>query len=361
MAKQRTKRKVTGTKAATKKPPSRRRRFSWTRLSDEDLLDLRFCDLGLKIEGTGFERHIEKLYSELRRRGLDFRPHFWLSTEWFTPDGVPGIAIPFYMAHPRLIRLEEKQMLEAEGATRKWCMQILRHETGHAIDNAYRLRRRRRWREMFGHSSIPYPDYYKPKPYSRRFVLHIDYWYAQSHPTEDFAETFAVWLTPNSRWRERYKGWPALKKLKYVDELMAELAETPQPVRTRRQLEPLSKLRTRLRDHYAERRTRYGAEFLESYDRDLRRLFSDSPRHRRRESAAAFIRRMRKELAALVASWTGDHAFVVNEVLDEMIERCRQLKLRVHRPDRQLRQELTVLLTVHTLNYLRSGIHRLMI
>ena len=111
-------------------------------------------------------------------------------------------------------------MLEVEGGTPEWCMKILRHEAGHAIDNAYKLRQRRRRQQIFGPSYMQYPEYYTPKPYSKSFVLHLDSWYAQSHPDEDFAETFAVWLNPDSDWRARYADWPALKKLEYMDALM---------------------------------------------------------------------------------------------------------------------------------------------
>ena len=143
-----------------KKRSSRRGEPLWVRLPDEELLDWRVCDLGIEIEGTALERNIERLYGELAARGISFRPHCWLSDDWFSPEGVPGVAIPFYMAHPRLARLEHAQMLEVEGGTREWCMRILRHEAGHAIDTAYALHRRRRWQAVFGKSSQPYPEDY---------------------------------------------------------------------------------------------------------------------------------------------------------------------------------------------------------
>jgi hypothetical protein len=193
-------------------------------LSDEQLLDLRLCELNLAIEDTWLAPRIERVLDELERRRLRFRPHFWLTEEWFTPDGVPGVGVPFYLAHPRLRRLEERMMLDVEGGAHDWCMRILRHEVGHAIDNAYMLHRKRSWQQIFGRYTAPYPNFYQPRPYSKRFVLHLDYWYAQSHAAEDFAETFAVWLTPGSQWRRRYAGWPALKKLLFVDQLMREIA-----------------------------------------------------------------------------------------------------------------------------------------
>jgi hypothetical protein len=166
------------------------------RLTDEQLLDLRFCDLQLSIEGTRIGQRFAKLCRELQARRLAFRPHVWLSEEWFTPDGVPGFAIPFYLAHPRLIKLERNQMLQVEGDSEAECMRILRHETGHAIANAHRLHARRSWADTFGSPRVAYPDWYKPQPNSRDYVLNLDAWYAQSHPAEDFAETFAVWLRP---------------------------------------------------------------------------------------------------------------------------------------------------------------------
>src|SRR3954465_11558485 len=252
----------------------------WADWPDDRLLDLKMCQLGVSIEQSVLSERIAELQTELEAHGLvHFNPHFWLSDEWFSPDGVPGVAVPFYLAHPRLERLERTYMLDVEGGTPEWCMRILRHEAGHAIENAYRLRRLRHRQHVFGRSSDPYPKYYSPRPYSRSFVRHLDVWYAQSHPDEDFAETFAVWLTPDSPWAERYKGWPVLKKLRYVDGLMAGLAAMPPKVMTREEVDPLSELKKTLREHYARKRTHYGTERPSLYDPDLKRLFSDAPAH----------------------------------------------------------------------------------
>ena len=199
----------------TKRKRSRRvraREPSWARLSDEELLKKRFCDLRLTLRHSVIAQHIHGIRRDLQRRGIRFAPHVWLSEEWFSPDGVPGIAIAFYMAHPRLMRLERQMMDEVEGGNANWLTRIMRHEFAHALDNAYRLRRRKEWRETFGNPSQPYPNVYRPRPASRDFVLHLGHWYAQSHPTEDFAETFAVWMQPKARWRREYQGWPALRK-----------------------------------------------------------------------------------------------------------------------------------------------------
>jgi hypothetical protein len=331
---------------------------AWVSWTDEQLLDLRFNDLKITIEGSWLEPHIAQLAQELEGRGLAFRPHFWLSDEWFTPDGITGIAIPFYLAHPRLMRLEERQMLEVEGGTPDWCMKILRHEAGHAIDNAYHLQRRRKRQKLFGRNSEPYPEYYAPKPYSKSFVLHLDMWYAQSHPAEDFAETFAVWLTPDAQWRTRYADWPALKKLEYLDELMREIAGRPPAVTTRAEFEPLSHLRRTLRQHYRRKRAHYGLNRPDFYDRDLRRLFTDDPGAAGAMTAARFVTKVRKDVRRRVAAWTGSYQYTIDQVLEDIITRCRELKLRLRTSEDQTRLDFTALLTVQTMNYLHSGRHR---
>jgi hypothetical protein len=264
---------------------------------------------------------------------------------------VPGVAVPFYLAHPRLIRLERRQMFEAEGATRASCLQLLRHEVGHAVHHAFQLHRRRRWQKLFGSSSKPYPEVYKPNPASRRFVLHLDYWYAQAHPDEDFAETFAVWLTPGARWRRRYAGWPALRKLEYVDELMRELVGRRPPVRSRARPEHLPRLRRTLGEYYAEKRERFEVVESNVYDADLRRLFS-STKDRGAPSAAAFLRRARGRIRRQVARCTGRHEYAIDLVLREMTTRCRQLRLRATAPPDQLQNDLAVLVAARSVEYL---------
>jgi hypothetical protein len=332
-------------------------RDNWSESGDEELLDIRMSDLPLAIEGTLAAR-IGQLRHELNQRGLCFPLHFYLSDEWFTPDGATAIAIPFYLAHPRLEKLEEAQMFEVEGGEHEWGMRILRHEAGHAIDNAFKLRRRRQRQEIFGSSSKPYPEFYTPKPYSKSFVLHLDSWYAQSHPDEDFAETFAVWLQPDSDWRSRYADWPAKRKLEYMGELMRDIAGRPPIVSTRRRIEPLERLRTTLRRHYAKKRAHYGLAYPDFYDRDLRRLFSDAPEHRQNAKASRFIHRIRRDVRRLVAEWTGSYQYTIDRVIEDIIVRSEELNLRLKYPEDRTKLDFTMLLTVQTMNYLHSGRHR---
>jgi hypothetical protein len=334
------------------------RKSSWASLPDERLLKLRFRDLKLRIEGTWLDRRLRDLFDELDQRGIRIRPHVWLSDEWFTPDDTPGFAIPFYLAHPRLMQLERKKIMEVEGGTRTECLRIMRHEMGHVVQQAYKLHRRRRWQRLFGPSSRHYPSYYRPNPASRKYVQHLRLWYAQAHPAEDFAETFAVWLNPRSGWRKRYEAWPALKKLEYVDELMAEIARE-RPARMRRfRLDPTSRLSTTLEEHYRRRQAQYGGGTPKIYDRDLRRLFSDNPRHRRALAATTFIRQNRRRIRQVVSKWTGEYQLTLDAVLEDMIARCRELNLRAVGSERKLRLEFTVLLTGKMVHSLYSSARR---
>lgn len=331
----------------------------WNLLTDEQLLATRLCDLPLSIEGTPLEDRVRQLYGELEAHNIKLKPHVWLAQEWFTPDRVPGIAIPFYLAHPRLTKLERRQMLEVEGGTEKEFMRILRHEAGHAVDNAFRLHHKKRWRELFGPFTKPYPETYRPKTNSRNFVLHLAAWYAQAHPAEDFAETFAVWLTPNSRWRKRYQNWPVLGKLEYVDHVMGEIAGAAPIVRRRVKVEPLSEARLTLGEHYRRKRQYYSFEWPAVYDRDLLRIFSNEAKHRGRATAASFLRLHSRHLREAVAAGTGVHQYTINHFLQDMIQRCKTLKLRVGTSERLATQRALIALTVQTMNVVHSGYYRI--
>jgi hypothetical protein len=314
----------------------------WVHYTDEQLLDLRFCDLRLSLTNAVTNSYlgvyIDKLYRELESHGLQFKPHVWLADEWFSPDGIPGFAIPFYLAHPRLARLERKMFKEVEGGNANWLMRILRHETGHAIDTAFRLRRRSDWRAVFGKASLPYPKVYRPLPTSKKFVLHSGHGYAQTHPTEDFAETFAVWLQPRSRWRREYANWPAMQKLQFVDDLMHELRATKPLIRSREVIEPLSENTMTLRDFYRRELGRFSIETTKAYDRPLMRIFAApnpnavkarNSRQKKALSATALLRAMRPSITRVLTTDARIHEYLVHNVVRMVIERCRDLKLTV--------------------------------
>jgi hypothetical protein len=318
----------------------RSRTIVWEKLSDEQLLSLRFCDLKLTIQGTELQDAIERLYRELSMRGMRFRPHCWLAQEWFSPDGIPGIAIPFYLAHKRLIGIERRFMREVEGGNRNWLMRILRHEAGHAIDSAYRLRRRSHWRAVFGPASLPYPDTYRPRPGSRRFVQHLGAWYAQAHPTEDFAETFAVWLKPNSPWRREYEGWPAYAKLQFIDQLAREIGDQKPLIADRSTIEDVTQETGTLREHYRQKLARYRLPRRSGADELLLKVFTTAPRNRSSPKAASVLRDMRASLRQQIQRSGAYSEYLVHQVLRLMIERCERLGLHVRAPRRELKGQL---------------------
>ncbi|PYK30442.1 MAG: hypothetical protein DME58_09540 [Verrucomicrobia bacterium] len=271
----------------------------WASLSDAELLERRISSLGLRLEGTALEPLIRQLYEELSAKGLVFHPPCHVGDEWFVPVGIPAIFVPFFLVHDRLRSLECARMLEVEGGTPEWFMKLMRHEAGHAYMYAYQLTRRKKWKQCFGQTSREEtPDTYRPRPFSRSYVVHLEDWYAQSHPDEDFAETFAVWLTPELDWRKNYAGWPAL-----------------------------------------------------FYDADLRQLFGAPAGIK----AGAYLRRRRRRLLNAVCQWTNEKKFPVNQLLARLTRRCDELGLHVLNDDPQQDFRVTAFITTLVMNYLFTG------
>lgn len=187
--------------------------------------------LHLVIPGSPLEPHIQLLYEELRANEIAFRPSCYLSDEWGCPHGLPIIGIPFYLADETLKKLEG-EMTNTPAETAEEIMMYLRHEAGHAINYAFKLFLQPEWKHTFGSFSRPYRERYQSIPRHKAYVAHLPDWYAQKHPDEDFAETFAVWLTPGSEWRRRYGDTPAILKLDYVDSLMREVRSATPLVKT---------------------------------------------------------------------------------------------------------------------------------
>lgn len=333
----------------------KRRKPAWEDLPEERLLARRIAGLGLTIRGTQVERALRRLQRELAGRGLRLRPHCWAALEWFSPDGVPGIAVPFYLLNPRLQALQRRYAGEAEGGNARDLMRILRHEAGHAIDNAFRLRRRAGWRAAFGPASRRYAGSYRPRPGSRRYVQHLGGWYSQSHPAEDFAETFAVWLTPGSGWRRRYADWPpALAKLHYVDGLMGELRDCAPPVRSRQVIEPARASRLTLGQYYRRLARRQRGPGAPRVDAALRRLFVARMDGRRRTRAARMLREELPVLRRRVARELGVSEYLVREVVLRMIERCRSMDLVLRASRRDARPRLARLVAAEVAHSMRQ-------
>jgi len=327
----------------------------WASLSDEELLERRISKLGLLLEDSAVQPLVRQLYEELSAKGLTFLPPCHIGDEWFVPVGIPAIFVPFFLVHDRLRQLERTMMLEVEGGTREWFMKLIRHEAAHAYAYAYRLPKKKKWQAAFGQTSRDQtPDVYHPQPFSRSYVVNLDDWYAQSHPDEDFAETFAVWLTPELDWRTRYTGWKALQKLEYVDELMRSLAGKPPVHAPEYRATEYDGLNLKLKTYYARKRKLYEDTYPDFYDADLRQLFA-APPGPGRITAAVYLRRRRRRLLNSVCQWTNEKKFRVNKLLSRLIDRCDQLDLCVLNDDPQQDFRVTSFITTLVMNYLFTG------
>jgi len=262
-------------------------------------------DLGLTIEGSPLAPVLAEFARELESAGVRrVRPRFYLSTEWGVAEGTVAVAIPFYLARADLTALHADRAGHVEGVSRADVLRYLRHETGHVVNYAYTLFETPEWVDTFGPMDRPYLEEFRFEPFSRRFVRHLPGWYAQKHPDEDWAETFAVWMTPGLDWHAEYAEWPeALAKLQYCARTMASLADRDPPVTADDADEDVSELTASLDEFYAAA-DRANAETLPvGLDAALRSLFDrhdgpDAP-------ASALIRRLEGSVTGWVYHWTG--------------------------------------------------------
>ncbi len=326
------------------------------------LLNTRICDLKLNLEETLLYRCIHKLYLELDRKKLQFRPPYYFTCdgdEWGCPDRVPIIGIPFHLADNRLIRIEREMGYRTED--KRDLMILLRHETGHAINYAYELYKEPEWNVIFGDFFKTYPRNFKFKfnPFSRNYVKSQGEpkYYAQAHPDEDFAETFAVWLTPRSNWRNIYKKWPSIKKLEYVDSLTLRLPNRKPQLRNGPLDSPYNSKNYTLIEYYGEDLDNFKDKALGIYDKDLKRIFAPgSNGHKKTVPAKDLIRKNRRFLVKTIAQLTGAREKVVAPVILRFLQRCRELGLSMS-PDEVTYKlaSLSALGTTVVMNYLHTG------
>ena len=321
----------------------------------QEILSKPIQQLGLKLEGSPLERFVQQLYKELEAKGLKkFRPLCYLTDEWGCPNMEPVIGIPFYLADPKLQRLE-LEMNDLEDT--RQIMMYLRHEAGHAFNYAYELYKTPEWRELFGPFRRPYRDHYKPVPFSRQYVRHMEGWYAQKHPDEDFAETFAVWLTPRSNWRKRYEGWGALKKLKYMDRIARKFRDGD-PLRAQGDTDiTVDEMELTVGEFYERALNQELTPGDLPLDADLMDIFNISKRRRKGvKSAADLLKDNRKLLVDKVNYWTGVQRPLVKKLVEAIETRTAELGLRADaKLERTYLTEITVYATALAMNYITRG------
>ncbi|HKO14707.1 MAG TPA: putative zinc-binding metallopeptidase [Gemmatimonadaceae bacterium] len=316
----------------------------------QTLLGRRISELGLTIRGSRVEKLVTELYLELAARAIAFRPPVYLSDQWGCPDRTPLIGVPFYLVDARLERIEAEMSGGVEDDAE--ALRYLRHECGHAINYAFRLYDRPDWRATFGSFALPYHERYRADPFSRAYVRHILGWYAQKHPDEDFAETFAVWLTPGIDWRAEYAGWPALAKLEYVDRVLGEIAgELPHVPAPSEDDLPVEAMHYTVAEHYESAAERIPMEDPRQFDADLRRIFASPADAPSGMPAAVFMQRHYREIVARLSYWTGESAAEVRSLIDAMIARAAQLELRITGLEASTLIELTAFGAAVVMNY----------
>ena len=319
------------------------------------MLGQRISELGLAIAGSRVERLTSRLNEELSARGIAFRPPVYLSDQCGCPDGTPLIGVPFYLADERLERIEAEHAGTIEGDEE--AMRYLRHEAGHAINYAFRLHERDEFGALFGDYARPYEEHYPADPFSRDHVRHILGWYAQKHPDEDFAETFAVWLTPDVDWREEYTGWSALRKLEWVDDVMREVAAlSPEPPALTADDMPVDAMSWTLGEHYAgDERLPVGD--ARQFDADLRRLFATRTDAPAGEEASNFLRRHEGELVARISYWAGVGPMIVRSLVRALADRAGTLGLHVTGLEAATLIELTAFGTAVAMHWRYLQVH----
>ena len=317
------------------------------------MLGKKVSELGLRVEGSPVEGYVRQLYRELELRGFRmFRPVCYLTDEWGCPDQQPVLGIPFYLADAKLQSIEQAaDTLESE----RQIMMYMRHEAGHVFNYAYRLYTTPEWRELFGPFFRAYRDEYRPVPFSKHFVRHIEGWYAQKHPDEDFAETFAVWLTPRSAWRRQYKGWPAIKKLRYVDRIAKSVADIEPIVKTGEVDITPDDMAVTVEQFYQQAAQEQQARIDIALDGHLGQIFLA---RRRKESrpAADIVRRYLPDLVEKITYWTGVRRPIVRGLIEAVCRTCERMKLwgEVGEEPRYL-VEVTALATTLAMNFLTRG------
>ncbi len=331
--------------------------FEKTPSEVHDLLPVPIKKLGLKLEGSSIERYVEQLFRDLQSKGLEhFRPAFYLTDEWGCPSEQPVIGVPFYLADPRLGAIESAvNDIENE----REIMMYMRHEAGHAFNYAYELYKTDEWRELFGPFRRPYRDHYRFVPFSRNYVRHIAGWYAQKHPDEDFAETFGVWLTPRSNWREKYKNWPAMKKLRYVDRVAHELGKVP-PVRPLGETDfTVADMEETIEEYYRQT-TRDESQAIAdlALDVDLDDIFLNPEQvsAERARKASEVVLEHRREVVDKVSYWTGARRSLVKTLVEAIARKADELGLVVDKTrEREQIVELTVYMTTLAMNFFSAG------
>ena len=324
-------------------------------LTDLELLKVKIKDLPVDLSAPLVSKGIIQLRRDFQRKGLSFQPHIWVSDDWFCPDGVCGFAVPFFILHPRLIELEKKMMGHCEGERYGDLLKLLRHESGHAVDNAYKMRKLEGRVDLFGNHNLPYPKSYEYRPYSKKYVKHIKPHYAQAHPDEDFAETFAIYLGPKKEWSEHYKNTVALKKLHFIDRELKKVKKLAPLLKGRRRVDPIEKDNRTLGSYYRQKiKQQRVKEFFFS-----KRGLPKTLKVQKLEGArSTFFSPVEKEIIKMVAKQTNGPQYRVKGMINQLKSSLRQNGVMISGSRLELKKQMVKYLVEHSSSYFKNGEHR---
>jgi hypothetical protein len=336
--------------AVAETPPLNESKADGDPKSGPSLLSTRICDLGLAIEGSTLEKLVQQLYRELEQKKIfKFHPGVYLTDEWGCPSGEPVIGIPFYLARADVAQVE-KENNDIESA--REIMMYLRHEAGHAFNYAYKLHRTPEWKQLFGPYRRPYRENYRPVLFSKDYVRYLPGWYAQKHPDEDFAETFAVWMTPRSNWRKKYRGWGALAKLQYMDRIARDLGNV-EPLRKRGTPDITSAEMEMTVGEFYRNSTDQVPLLDVTQDGDLAAMFNASKKSKSAQPAEIFLREHRKTIVDHIARWTALQRPAVKKLMESIEKRSGELRLMIDKKkEAEYLSEITVFATTLVMTHL---------
>jgi hypothetical protein len=318
----------------------------------QKFLTTKICDL--ELDGNeSMAQLFKRLKKELREHRILLWPDFYFGNEWGCVNKNISISIPFYLATPEL------KTLEGDVPTNEEIMKTLRHETGHAVNYAYKLWQQEDWKETFGDFNKKYRDRYlsRVNPWSKSYVRHLHYMgdphYAQKHPDEDWAETFAIWLDPRSHWDVKYRNWPhALEKLSVVDRLMEEIAGK-EPLNTKKKHDGAYSMVEETVSEWWGLDGEMLDQELQEYLNDMNELFIKPTNGRKRLLPAwKLIRKYARVLTERVSLWISrSNKHTVRKSLRQWEAICRNESLG-YLPEEEERKliELTTLLTYHVVD-----------
>lgn len=327
----------------------------WVYLEKEQLILQNFRDLDFELSEHPVWEACLQVCSELKEKGLKITPHFWIADEWFVPDGVRGIGVPFWCLEPILREVHQEQVGEIDGETYEEWLKIIRHECAHVLDNAFHLRKLRDRQEIFGPCSKRYPKTYSPNPESTDFVENLPDYYAQAHPEEDWAETFAVWLgSKKYEWRTKYKGTKALEKLRYLDSVMTELKGKRVLYGKKTTPYKITNSKQSLEEFYIERRKDLNIRRRPYFLKETQTVFTQRPGT---VAAGEFLERNRSFLVRNISKQLGRHEFQVGRLIKD-IERSGE-NLYLKKSQNETKKALLAMIQRKGDDFYKKGLHRI--